>query len=103
MKLYQVNEVKIRVNGERGDEHEMYRGTDLQKAQEMYRIMVAHFMDMDTNGMKRTLIEAAEYDISEDTDLEDEDAVTNAMIECCGYDAFAPDYDYATFLKERRS
>lgn len=77
MKYYEVAIVG------KNDEWTYYKGFDLEKATKTY------YDYKGTEGKDK--IEARVYNIPDDTNIEDEDELTNAICDCLGYDPFIED------------
>lgn len=89
MKLYETTTIQIRNGGEHGDEFEEYLGTSEEQA---VKAGENAWLAMATYDQKHSKVEVRAYDIADDIDLDDKDAVYEAMCELCGYDTVAEFY-----------
>ena len=86
MKIYQVVDGMEDVITE---EDVVYFGTDFEAAKEAKQRLIEHNDAYLTEREKnRAYVEARIYEISDDADLSDDEAVTDAICECGGYDTF---------------
>lgn len=79
MKYYEVAEITLNLNSkgyEMGDEESSYMGPDYKKASRIYEIL-------------------------DDTDINDEDEIINAICDACGYDTFFSHYPEDDFKKSQ--
>lgn len=87
MKYYRVGSTScININIEEGDEFTSYEGTsfeDAKKALENEKWKFEKYLTQ--NEKKRTIVWGRVYDIPDDTDLNDEYALSNALCDCLGY------------------
>lgn len=81
MKIYQVVDAKIG-----GDEFVDYTGID---AAEALKIATRSWDSLSAHDRKRSIITAREYTVPADTDLADDDELTNALCENPDYDTLA--------------
>lgn len=86
MKIYQVvdgmEDVMI-------EEDVVYFGTDFKAAKEAKQRLIEHNDAYLTKREKEVqFVEARIYEISDDVDLSDDEAVIDAICECGGYDTF---------------
>ena len=88
MRVFEVVSIKIRANGEYGDEYQSYLGFDFEKAEEAYKSEVSNYELLSESDKKSTCIEARVYAIDDTVDVNDVDELTNALCECIGYDFF---------------
>ena len=86
MRLYQIVTMDIRSNGERGDEYQAYLGFDLKEALAHHEQALINYENASEYDKERSVVEARVYNIPDDTDTTDEDAVIDAMCDCIGYD-----------------
>lgn len=86
MKFYITANVEIRKDGEYGDEFQLYAGTDLKEAQDTKHRAEVNWSKATKRDQERSKILLMVYEIPDDTDLNDKDAVYNALCECVGYD-----------------
>lgn len=94
MKLYESVSIKLR-GSEPGDEISLYTGTDEQKALDVAAADWKHLSKFDK---EHSLVEVRVYEISDDTDINDEDDVVDALCDCFGYDVIA---SYSFGFQER--
>lgn len=87
MKYYKVGSTScININTEEGDEFTSYEGTSFEDAKKALDAEKQAFKNLHPHDKKRTIIWGRIYDIPDDTDLNDEDALINALCDCVGYD-----------------
>lgn len=82
MKLYQV----VAIKG--CDEFLSYCGTEYSRALEFKKQEMNAYEKLTDFDKKQTEIECRVYSIDDDVDINDIDELTNALIECTGYDLF---------------
>lgn len=88
MKIYAVTTIK------NGDEYAEYLGADLNEALKAYDDAKTNYDVYLTSSEKTNAeVEARVYEIADNVDIEDTDELTNAIIDCCGYDEFAKSYN----------
>ena len=88
MKIYEIITVKWYTEST-GEEYLEWRGFDHEEALKQKRKAESmHDSYLTESEKKHSCVEARIYDIPDDTDVSDEDALTSAMIDCCGYDTF---------------
>ena len=86
MKIYQVVDGREYTMTE---EDLVYFGTDFEAAKEAKQRLIEHNDAYLTEREKnRAYVEALIYEISDDIDLSDDEAVTDAICECGCYDTF---------------
>lgn len=87
MKYYVVGSTSCRnIHTEEGDEFTSYEGISLEEARKALADEKYNFEHLHPHDKKRTIVWGRVYDIPDDTDLNDEDAVINALCDCIGYD-----------------
>lgn len=90
MKLYEVTTVEM--NHDKNDiraEYQFYFGTDFEAAKEAKKRLIDRNDGHLTAREKEVqYVEARIWEVSDDLDLSDDDAVTDAICECGGYDTF---------------
>lgn len=86
MKIFEVTTVSIRQNGEYGDEHQSYLGFDLEEATDAKEQALINYANASSRDQAQSVVEARVYEIADDTDINDRDAIIEAMCECSGYD-----------------
>lgn len=82
MKFYETVNINLRNNG---DELQLYAGTDLEAAQEAKHRADVSWANATKRDQESTVIELRVYEIPDDTDINDQDAVVDALVECSGY------------------
>lgn len=86
MKIYQV------VDGRQYDMTEediVYIGTDYEAAKEAKERVTFHNNNyLSAREIVHSYVAARIYEISDEVDLSDDEAVTDAICECVGYDTF---------------
>lgn len=82
MKVYEIATIK------NSDEHIEYIGTNFDKALEVKERELSAYNRLSSFDKKRTEIECRVYSIDDDVNINDIDELTNALIECIGYDLF---------------
>ena len=88
MKLYEVTTIKIRANGEFGDEFQDFLGFDFEEAKLAKEEALKSFSRLPNRYQKSTVVEARVYQIEDDVDVTDKDAIIDAMCDCGGYNLF---------------
>ena len=88
MKLYEVTTINLRTNGEFGDEFQTYLGFDFEEAKTAKELALAGFNALTAYDRAHSTVEARVYNIADDTDVTDPDAIIEAVCECGGYDLF---------------
>lgn len=86
MKIFEVTTVSIRQNGEYGDEYQAYLGFDLEEATVAKEQALINYENASSRDQAQSVVEARVYEIADDTDINDIDAIIEAMCECSGYD-----------------
>jgi hypothetical protein len=87
MKYYQIGTTSFtNANTEDGDEYVSYAGISLADALEALENEKHAFKSLHEYDKKRTRVWGRIYDIPDETDINDEDEVLNAIIEAIGYD-----------------
>lgn len=86
MKLYEVTTV---CEGDMIEEFLFYFGTDFEAAKEAKKRLI-DMNDGHLTAREKEVqhVEARIWEVSDDLDLSDDDAVTDAICECGGYDTF---------------
>lgn len=82
MKVYQV----VTIKG--CDEYLSFIGTDYSRAVEFKEKEMTAFKNLSDFDKKQTEIECRVYSIDDNVDINDIDELTNALVECTGYDMF---------------
>lgn len=86
MKIYQVVDGMEDVMTE---EYVVYFGTDFESAKESKQRLIEHNdAYLTAREKKRAYVEARIYEISDEVDFSDDEAVIDAICECGGYDTF---------------
>lgn len=80
MKYYQVGTTS------NGDEFVSYEGTSLEESKKALEDERYAFENLHPSDKKHTVVWGKVYDLPDDTDLNDEDELINAICECTGYD-----------------
>lgn len=91
MKYYEVAEITLNLNSkgyEMGDEESSYMGPDYKKAICACDEALSNWDRLDYRDKKENAIEGRIYEIPDDTDINDEDEIINAICDACGYDTF---------------
>lgn len=83
MKYYEIVDVK-----KDGEEFTEWKGFDLEEALIEKEDALINWERSSDYNRKRSTIECRVYDLPEDTDINDEDAVFDAVSDCIGYDNF---------------
>lgn len=84
--IYEVVDVR-----ERGmvEEYRYYLGTDFEASKQTKSdLITSNESHLTPREKKHAYVEARIYEISDDVDLSDDEAVTDAICECGGYDTF---------------
>lgn len=85
MKYYTLTEIELRGNGEYGDEFDSYAGFDFEKIMEAYS---------NVRSNDKYALEIRAYELPNDIDVNDEDEISNAIVECAGYDVLNEGDDF---------
>lgn len=89
MKLYQLVSIKLKENGEYGDEFNQYLGVNLDEAKKAKYQTDLAYDHMTPYDQRHTDIEFRVYEIDDDVDTTNEDALIDALIDCIGYDVMS--------------
>lgn len=88
MKLYEVTTINLRANNEFGDEFQTYLGIDADKAETAKAEALAAYDSLTAYDKAHCTVEARVYNIADNTDVTDNDAIIEAICDCGGYDLF---------------
>ena len=104
MEYYEVVDITLNLNSkgnEMGDGDDLYMGTDYKKALCACEEALYNWGRSDRRDQKKSAIEGRIYDIPDDTDINDEDEIINAICDACGYDTFFTHYPEDDFKKSQ--
>ena len=87
MKFYQIVSIKIKPNGEAGDEHLQWQGFDYKQALNQKKSAIIGYNSLNVYDKERTKIEPRVYDL-EFLKNPSEDEILDALIDSLGYDLF---------------
>lgn len=91
MKYYEVAEITLKLKSkgyEMGDEECSYMGPDYKKAICACNEAVSNWYRLDYRDKKESAIEGRVYEIPDDTNINNEDEIINAICNTCEYDTF---------------
>lgn len=88
MKFYEICDVDVKNNGEYGDELLIWEGFNLEEALSKKAEALNDFDRKSNRDKQHSTIECRVYELPNDTDIEDEDELINAICDCGGYNEF---------------